>query len=68
MRAGDLVRVTRSSLGRPKGSLALVETKLKDLGGHHSGPSGAIWQIHMFQTGIKTRCLGRDLEVINESR
>ena len=68
MKPGDLVRVTRSSLGRPKGSLALVETKLKDLGGHHSGPSGAIWQIHMFQTGIKTRCLGRGLEVINESR
>ena len=68
MKTGDLVRVTQASLGRPKGSLAMVEAKLKDLGGHHSGPSEALWRIHMFQTGKKMRCLGRDLEVVNESR
>ena len=30
MKTGDLVRVTRASIGMPKGSLALVEAKLLD--------------------------------------
>ena len=64
MRAGDLVRVTRSSIGIPKGSLALVEVKLKYIG---STPE-ALWQVYLLQTGMHRRYLSRDLEVINASR
>ena len=69
MRAGDLVRITRATIGCPKGSLALVETKLKDIGRpNHFGPSEAIWQVYLLQAGKQRRCLNRDLEVINASR
>ena len=64
MKTGDLVRVTRSSIGIPKGSLALVEAKLKYIG---STPE-ALWQIYLLQTGRQHRYLGRDLEVISENR
>ena len=64
MRAGDLVRTTRSSIGIPKGSLALVEVKLKYIG---STPE-ALWQVYLLQTGRQHRYLSRDLEVINASR
>jgi hypothetical protein len=49
MKAGDLVRITRATIGCPKGSLALVETKLKDIGRpNHFGPSDlAIWQVYL---------------------
>jgi len=69
MRAGDLVRTTRASIGRPKGSLALVEAKLKDVGSpNHFGPPESIWQVYLLQAGRQHRYLGRDLEVISENR
>ncbi len=69
MRAGDLVRVTRATIGAPKGSLALVEAKLKDVGSpNHFGPPESIWQVYLLQTGRQHRYLSRDLEVINASR
>ena len=64
MRAGDLVRVTRASIGMPKGSLALVEAKLKYIG---STPE-ALWQIYLLQTGRRLAILSRDLETLNASR
>ena len=64
MRAGDLVRVTRATIGAPKGSLALVEAKLKYIG---STPE-AIWQVYLLQAGRQHRYLSRDLEVLNASR
>ena len=64
MKPGDLVRVTRATIGSPKGSLALVEAKLKYIG---STPE-AIWQVYLLQTGRQHRYLSRDLEVINASR
>ena len=64
MRAGDLVRVTRATIGAPKGSLALVEVKLKHIG---STPE-ALWQVYLLQTGMHRRYLSRDLEVLNASR
>ena len=67
MRAGDLVRITRASIGIPKGSLGLVETKLKDTGGF-TGIPDAMWRIYLLQAGRQRRYLGRDLEVINASR
>jgi len=67
MKAGDLVRITRASIGIPKGSLGLVETKLKDTGGF-TGIPDAMWRIYLLQAGRQRRYLGRDLEVINASR
>ena len=64
MRAGDLVRTTRATIGAPKGSLALVEAKLKYIG---STPE-ALWQVYLLQTGMHRRYLSRDFEVINASR
>ena len=64
MKTGDLVRTTRASIGMPKGSLALVEAKLKYIG---STPE-ALWQIYLLQTGRRLAILSRDLEVLNESR
>jgi len=59
MKVGDLVRVTRASIGMPKGSLALVEAKLTP---------EALWQIYLLQTGRRLAMLNRDLEVLNASR
>ena len=64
MKTGDLVRVTRASIGMPKGSLALVEAKLKYIG---STPE-ALWQIYLLQTGRRLAILSRDLETLNASR
>ena len=64
MKTGDLVRVTRASLGMPKGSLALVEAKLKYIG---STPE-ALWQIYLLQTGRRLAILSRDLEALNATR
>ena len=67
MKRGDLVRTTRASIGIPKGSLGLVETKLKDTGGF-SGIPDAMWRIYLLQAGKPRRCLGRNLEVVSEKR
>jgi len=64
MKIGDLVRTTRASIGIPKGSLALVEVKLKYIG---STPE-ALWQVYLLQAGMHRRYLSRDLEVLNASR
>ena len=64
MKAGDLVRIKRASIGIPKGSLALVEVKLKYIG---STPE-ALWQVYLLQAGMHRRYLSRDLEVLNASR
>ena len=61
MKTGDLVRVTRASIGMPKGSLALVEAKLKYIG---STPE-ALWQIYLLQTGRRLAMLSRDLEIVS---
>ena len=56
MKTGDLVRVTRASIGMPKGSLALVEAKLTP---------EALWQIYLLQTGRRLAMLSRDLEIVS---
>ena len=66
MKVGDLVKVNRSSIGIPRGSVGLiVETKLTN---HFTSKI----QFHYVQLcGIKRsglRYLERDLEVINASR
>jgi hypothetical protein len=69
VRAGDLVRIKRASIGIPMGTLALVEAKLKDTGGF-SGIPDAMWRVQLLYAGRtrRPRYLGRDLEVVNASR
>ena len=64
MKKGDLVRITRSALGAPCGSLALIETKLKDTGGF-TGIPDAMWRVYMLKAGRQRRYLGRDLEIVS---
>ena len=74
MRAGDLVRVTRASLGVPMGTLGLVTAKKKLFDsapdeGYNRHENEAIWEVQML--GVKShtrRYMSRDLEVLNESR
>tara|TARA_R100000655_G_scaffold104401_1_gene151605 strand:- start:244 stop:468 length:225 start_codon:yes stop_codon:yes gene_type:complete len=64
MKKGDLVRITRASVGVPYGSLALIETKLKDTGGF-TGIPDAMWRVYMLKAGRQRRYLGRDLEIVS---
>ena len=76
MRAGDLVRVKRASVGIPMDTLGLL-TKKKEL--FDAAPPDdykrgdydmAIWEVQMLGA-VKQRArryMSRDLEVINESR
>ena len=60
MRAGDLVRITRASLGAPKGSVGLTiarDTQYSDE-----------MFVYLFEAGKQRRFLNRHLEVINASR
>ena len=68
MKAGDLVRTTRASIGVPAGAIGLIiET-------HEPRADGALYKIHELRLmAIKSavkhrRFLSKDLEVINESR
>jgi len=64
MQAGNLVKITHGSIGRPKGSIGLI---LKV----YSGGRSAYDMIDVQLCGAQqrtVRCLERDLEVINEDR
>ena len=76
MRAGDLVRVKRASVGIPMDTLGLL-TKKKEL--FDAAPPDdykrgdydmAIWEVQMLGAVRQRarRYMSRDLEVINESR
>jgi hypothetical protein len=67
MRAGDLVKVTRASIGVPLGSVGLI------IKSHKPRAETIKHSIHEVQLyGVKLGCnrrfLSRDLEVVNESR
>ena len=67
MRAGDLVKVTRASIGVPLGSVGLIVKS------HKPRAETIKHSIHEVQLyGVKLdfnrRFLSRDLEVVNESR
>ena len=67
MRAGDLVRTTRASIGVPLGSIGLI------IKSHEPRAETIKHSIHEVQLyGVKVqfnrRFLSRDLEVVNESR
>ena len=76
MRAGDLVRIKRASVGVPMDTLGLL-TKKKELfdaappDGYRRGDYDmAIWEVQMLYTGKQhtRRYMSRDLEVISASR
>ena len=67
MRAGDLVKTTRASIGVPLGSVGLI------IKSHEPRAETIKHSIHEVQLyGVKLGCnrrfLSRDLEVVNESR
>ena len=62
MKAGDLVRVLRRSIGIPKDSLGLALGYYESEGGYY------VWEI-LINGGKRTRrYLEQDLEVVSESR
>jgi len=72
MKIGDLVRITRASIGVPVNSLGLVlrERQLFDDFPPHEWERGkVIWEVQMLDCVQRTRrYLERDLELLNESR
>jgi hypothetical protein len=74
MRAGDLVRIKRASIGIPMDTLGLVtaEKKLFDRPpdeGYNRHENEAIWEVQMLGTKPHARrYMSRDLEVISENR
>ena len=68
MRAGDLVKVRRPQIGVPAGTLGLI-VESYDVRGDYDITLGE--KIHILQLigkPLERRYLGRDLEVVNESR
>jgi hypothetical protein len=73
MKIGDLVRITRASIGVPVNSLALVLRRhqlFDDFPPHAYWARGkVIWEVQMLDCVQRTRrYLERDLELLNESR
>ncbi len=70
MRAGDLVRTTRASIGVPAGAIGLIiETHEHRLDGLRSSYKIHELRLMAIKSAVKyRRFLSRDLEVVNESR
>ena len=69
MRAGDLVKVTRASIGVPLGSVGLIVKSFMPRGSYAEGTNEKIHELQLIGTkAANRRYLTRDLEVINESR
>ena len=74
MRAGDLVRIKRASIGVPMDTLGLLTERLKDFGsvapGHPREELEALWQVQLLHAGLirVRRYMSRDLEVVNGNR
>ena len=75
MRAGDLVRIKRASIGIPMDTLGLLTAEREVFDdpppdGYRRGDFGmTIWEVQML--GVKPhtrRYMSRDLEVLNASR
>ena len=72
MTVGDLVKVTRASIGVPVGTLGLITSSYETRGDYDTAAGEKIHILQLvggdFPWGQNRRYLGRDLEVINESR
>ena len=75
MRAGDLVRIKRASIGVPMDTLGLLTAKKKLFDrppdeGYNREEQEAIWEVQMLGA-VKQRArryMSRDLEVLSASR
>ena len=67
MRAGDLVKVTRASIGVPLGSVGLIVKSHKPRAETIKHSIHEV-QLYSVKLGSNRRFLSRDLEVVNESR
>jgi hypothetical protein len=69
---GDLVKVTRASIGVPVGTLGLIVSSHATRGDYDTASGEKIHILQLiggdFAWGQNRRYLGRDLEVINASR
>ena len=75
MRAGDLVKITRASIGVPAGTMGLILSSYECRGDYDTATGE---KIHILQligarrvldaVGHRRRYLARDLEVISESQ
>ena len=75
MRAGDLVRIKRASIGVPMDTLGLVTAKKKLFDsapdeGYNRHENEAIWEVQMLYVGLyrTRRYMSRDLEVVSGKR
>ena len=67
MRAGDLVKVTRASIGVPLGTVGLIVKSHKPRAETIKHSLHEV-QLYGVKLGCNRRFLSRDLEVVNESR
>jgi len=72
MRVGDLVKVTRASIGVPMGTMGLILSSYETRGDYDTSTGEKIHILQLvggdFPWGQNRRYLTRDLEVINASR
>ena len=75
MKAGDLVRIKRASIGVPMDTLGLLTAKKKLFDrppdeGYNREEQEAIWEVQMLYTGKSRtrRYMSRDLEVVSAER
>jgi hypothetical protein len=69
VRPGDLVKVKRSTLGVPVGTLGLIIHSYDVRGDYDTNPDEKIHELQLIgPESLFRRYLDRDLEVINESR
>ena len=69
LHAGLLVRITRASIGVPRGAMGLIVKASRT--GHNGRAPGNhidIYDVQVLGSGRTVRRMSRDLEVINESR
>ena len=73
MKAGELVRIKRASIGAPEGSIGLITEVLARPAWDDERSASGIYAVHMVGGGDRTRArivrrLGADLEVISGNR
>jgi len=68
VRAGDLVKVRRPQIGVPAGTLGLILESYDVRNDYDTAPGEKIHILQLIGKPLERRYLGRDLEVVNESR
>ena len=68
MQVGDLVRITRASIGVPKGSIGLVLECITHGNKYDHGLGDCTWGIKLNGRRHPRRYLEMDLEIVNASR